>query len=102
MSDDLYNYNTLEKEKIVYDIASRERVIRDYRCYGVLDRNKVIDMIRELRQQDVEMQAASIAKQVQCGRVDLRIASDETLIDNLDFQLKFLKIKLAKMVVENK
>lgn len=102
MSEALHNGDTLEKGKIVYDIASRERVIRDYRCYGVLDRNKVINMIRELKQKDVDVQFVSTVKQARCGSVDLRTAPDETLIDNLDFQLKFLKIKLAKMVAENK
>ena len=42
------------KESLIKDIAEREKIISDYKKYGVLDRDKAINKIQELRIKDKE------------------------------------------------
>lgn len=37
------------KESLIKDIAEREKIISDYKKYGVLDRDKAIKKLQELR-----------------------------------------------------
>ena len=40
------------KESLINDIAEREKIISDYKKYGVLDRDKAIKKLQELRIKD--------------------------------------------------
>ena len=50
------------KESLIKDIAEREKIISDYKKYGVLDRDKAINKIQELRIKDKEVEEITIAK----------------------------------------
>ena len=44
------------KESLIKDIAEIEKIISDYKKYGVLDRDKAINKIQELRIKDKEVE----------------------------------------------
>lgn len=48
------------KESLIKDIAEREKIISDYKKYGVLDRDKAINKIQELRIKDKEVEEITI------------------------------------------
>lgn len=50
------------KESLIKDIAEREKIISDYKKYGILDRDKAINKIQELRIKDKEVEEITIAK----------------------------------------
>ena len=44
------------KESLIKDIVEREKIISDYKKYGILDRDKAINKIQELRIKDKEVE----------------------------------------------
>ena len=48
------------------------------------------------------MAFATVAKQTQCGSVDLYQADNNLIIMNIQFQIEILKAKLAKLELEDK
>lgn len=79
---------------ITKDIQERKQIIHDYITYGILDRNKVIQKIRELQSTDSDVIAATVVMQATRGYAMLECLDDNTLIENLQFQTNILKGKL--------
>ena len=98
------NINTKKKidaALISKDIKERDEIITRYIITGNLDRKEVIRKIVELQNTDIEVRIATSTKQVTEGFLDLSSATDNQLINNLNFQLEFLKSKLVKKAMED-
>lgn len=93
-------YKDLEKARIDTEIEKREGIIENYRQTGFLDREKAKNLIKTLKETDVDVKTVSSLKEMQCGTIDLNIAPNDTLIFNLQVQLDVLKVKLAKIALE--
>lgn len=91
-----------DKMSITKDIIERENIIRQFQTNGFLDRNKAIEKIMSLQLTDADMAIATVAKQIQCGSVDLYQVDDNLIVSNMQFQIDFLKAKLAKLELEDK
>lgn len=92
-------YDTMS---ITKDIVERENIIRRFQTTGFLDRNEAIEKILSLQHTDADMAFATVAKQTQCGSVNLYQVDDNLIILNMQFQIDFLKAKLAKLELEEK
>lgn len=92
---------TLEAFHITKDIQERNTIIQSYISYGILDRNKAIEKIRELQVADSDITAATIAMQAAHGYVILEQADDNILIENLRFQINILESKLITKTIKN-
>lgn len=93
-------YKDSEKIRIGAEIAKRESIIGNYSQTSYLDREAVIDLIKNLKETDIDVKVVSSLKEMQCGTIDLNIAPNDTLIFNLRIQLDVLKAKLAKIALE--
>ena len=91
-----------DKMSITKDIVERENIICQLQTTGFLDRNKAIKKITSLQLIDADMAFATVAKQTQCGSVDLYQADNNLIIMNIQFQIEILKAKLAKLELEDK
>lgn len=91
----------LDYYSMTKDILERKQMISDYFTRGIIDRNKVIDKIKELQTTDVEVSAATATAQIIVGSVDLGYADNNTLIKNLQFQINVLEGKLINKTVKN-
>lgn len=84
------------KESLIKDIAEIEKIISDYKKYGVLDRDKAINKIQELRIKDKEVEKITIAKLVTFS-IPFSMSSDEQIVAELDMQKEILKAKLFRL-----
>ena len=91
-----------DKMSVTRDIVERENIIRQFQATGFLDRNEAIEKIMSLQLTDADMAFATVAKQKQCGGVDLYQADNNLIIANIQFQIEILKAKLAKLELEEK
>lgn len=91
-----------DKMSITNDIIERENIIRQFQTTGFLDRNKAIKKITLLQLTDADMAFATVAKQTQCGSVDLYQADNNLIIANIQFQIEILNAKLANLALEEK
>ena len=91
-----------DKMSISKDIVERENIIRQFLTTGFLDRNEAIKKITSLQLTDADMAFATATKQKQCGGVDLYQVDDNLIVSNMQFQIDFLKAKLAKLKLEEK
>ena len=92
-------YDTMS---ITKDIVERENIIRWFQTTGFLDRNEAIEKMKALQLTDADMSFATVAKQTQCGSVNLYQADNNLIITNMQFQIDFLKAKLAKSKLEER
>lgn len=92
--------DTLEILNLNKDIKERQQLIHDYIAYGILDRHKVIEKIRELQTTDIDITAATATAQAIRGIVILEYADDNTLIENLKFQTDILEGKLIEKTIK--
>lgn len=83
-----------EVSNLTKDIQERNSIIQDYIDRGILDRNKVIQKIRELQLTDSAVIATTVVMQATRGYAMLECLDDNTLIENLQFQTNILKGKL--------
>ena len=93
-------YKDFEKMKISREIAERKNLILHYNRTGDLDRETAKNLIRNLKETDIDVKVVSSLKEMQCGTIDLNIAPNDTLIFNLQIQLDVLEAKLAKIALE--
>lgn len=91
-----------DKMSITKDIIERENIVHLFETTGFLDRNEAIEKILSLQHTDADMAFATVAKQTQCGGVDLYQADNNLIIMNIQFQIEILKAKLAKLELEDK
>ena len=89
------------KESLIKDIAEREKIISDYKKYGVLDRDKAIKKLQELRIKDKEVEEITIAKLatfcIRDSSIPFSMSSDEQIVAELDMQKEILKAKLFRL-----
>ena len=93
-------YNNFEKMKISREIAERKNIILHYNRTGNLDRETAKNLIRNLKETDIDVKAASSLKEMQCGTIDLNIAPNDTIIFNLQLQIDVLEAKFVKIALE--
>ncbi len=91
-----------DKLSVVNDIVERENIVYQFQTTGFLDRNDAIERIKAIQFTDIELATATVAKQVQFGSVDLYQADNRLIITNIQFQIDFLKAKLAKLELKEK
>ena len=84
------------KESLIKDIAEIEKIISDYKKNGVLDRDKAINKIQELRIKDKEVEKITIAK-LATFSIPFSMSSDEQIGAELDMQKEILKAKLFRL-----
>ena len=90
-----------DKLSLTKDIIEREKIVYQFQTTGFLDRNDAIEKINSIQITDLELATATAVKQVQFGSVDLYQADDNLIIANIQFQIDFLKAKLAKLELED-
>ena len=90
-----------DKLSIIRDIVERERIVKRFLNSGFLDRNDAIQKIESIQFTNVELATATVVKQVQFGSVDLYQADDNLIITNIQFQIDFLKAKIAELDLED-
>lgn len=86
------------KESLIKDIAEREKIISDYKKYGILDRDKAINIIQELRIKDKEVEEITIAK-LATFSIPFSMSTDEQIVAELDMQKEILTAKL--IIIQN-
>ena len=91
-----------DKMSISKGIIERENIICKFQTTGYLDRNEAIEKILSLQLTDADIAFATVAKQTQCGSVDLYQADNNLIIANIQFQIDILKAKYAKLELEDK
>ncbi len=91
----------LDRISIVKDISEREKIIKYFQATGFIDRNDAIEKIKSIQITDRELAKATIAKQIQCGTVDLYQVDNNVIVTNMQFQIDFLKAKLESEDKEN-
>ncbi len=91
-----------DKMSITKDIIERENIVHLFETTGFLDRNEVINKITSLQFTDEELVKATAVQQVKNGSVDLYQVDNYTIVTNIQFQIDFLKAKLAKIEKEEK
>ena len=90
-----------DKMSLTKDIIEREKIVYQFQTTGFLDRNDAIEKINSIQITDIELATATAVKQVQFGSVGLYQADDNLIIANIQFQIDFLKAKLAKLELED-
>lgn len=58
--------------------------------------------INKLQVEDVELKFATTLEQIQSGSVNLYQVDDNLIVTNMQFQVDFLKAKLASIEMEEK
>ncbi|MCH5323999.1 MAG: hypothetical protein J1E39_02190 [Eubacterium sp.] len=91
-----------DKASLIKDITDRENIIRRFQTTGYLDRDDAIKKIETKIFTDAELTLATAAKQAQNGSVNLHQADNNLIITNMQFQVDFLNVKLAKLELEEK
>ena len=91
-----------DKLSLTQDIVERENIVNQFQTTGFLDRNEAIEKITALQITDAELALATKAKQAISGSVNLYQADDNLIVTNIQFQIDFLKAKLAKLESEDK
>lgn len=91
-----------DKMSITKDIIERENIVHLFETTGFLDRNEAINKITSLQFTDEELVKATAVQQVKNGSVDLYQVDNYTIVTNIQFQIDFLKAKLAKIEKEEK
>lgn len=81
---------------LIKDIAEREKIISDYKKYGVLDRDKAIKKIQELRIKDKEVEEITIAK-LATFSIPFSTSSDEQIVAELAMQKTILEAELFRL-----
>lgn len=91
-----------DKMSVTRDIVELENIIYQFQITGFLDRNEAIKKITSLQLTDSELSLATKAKQKASGSVNLYQVDDNLIVLNMQFQIDFLKAKLAKLELEEK
>jgi len=91
-----------DKLSLTKDIIERENIVYQFQTTGFLDRNDAIEKITALQITDAELALATKAKQEASGSVSLYQVDNNLIITNIQFQIDFLKAKLAKLESEDK
>ena len=93
--------NEFDKTEITKDILELQNIVAIFNTTGFLDRNYAIQKINEIRSANMELVAATALKQVESGTVILQMADNNTIINNVQFQIDLLTAKLAKINSED-
>ena len=83
-----------DKSSMMKDITDRVEIIQNYQNTGYLDRNKAIQMIKELRLTDNDVCKATVAGIAVGGSVPFDQISDQGIINELKMQVAVLTAKL--------
>lgn len=88
-----------DKASLLKDIAEREQIIRNYQLSGILDRNKAINTIIELRSTDTDIARATLSAIATSQEVvPLSQALDQVLVSELIGHVAILKYKMLREV----
>ena len=90
-----------DKTEITKDILELQNIVAIFNTTGFLDRNYAIQKINEIRSKNIELVTATALKQAESGTVILQMADNNTIINNVQFQMDFLTAKLAEKNLED-
>lgn len=85
--------------KTKFDIDERNKIIDAFRQTRHLDREHAIRIIVNKRMEDEKVAAVTAATHAQNATIPLDMATDESLIQELQLQVITMEAELAKMVV---
>lgn len=92
--------DAFDKASIINDIQERENVIREFRLYGILNREHAISKIIELRAKDKEVHTAYTLS-LSPNSKPLSEFPNTIIINELEYQVAILKVKLASKEMES-
>ena len=78
----------------VKDLIDRINIVKLYRVTGQLYRQNAINMIIALQKKDYAVQIGTVICQIARGAIDLSMADNETIIENLWLQIECLGTKI--------
>lgn len=84
------------KESIIKDIIDRKKIVFDYRMYGILDRDRAINKIKELRNKDKEVEKITTVN-LAISSIPFSMSSDDQIVAELDMQKTILEAKLFRL-----
>ena len=84
------------KESIIKDIIDRKKIVFDYRMYGILDRDRAINKIKELRNKDKEVEKITTVS-LAISSIPFSMSSDDQIVAELDMQKTILEAKLFRL-----
>ncbi len=84
-----------DKGSLAKDIYEREKIISDYKIYGILDRDNAIKKIQELRIKDRDI-AAATAVNLSVSSTPFSQSTNDQIINELTMQMDILTAKLIK------
>lgn len=84
------------KESIIKDIIDRKKIVFDYRMYGILDRDRAINKIKELRNKDKEIEKITTVN-LAISSIPFSMSSDDQIVAELDMQKTILEAKLFRL-----
>ena len=82
---------------LIKDIAEREKIIFDYKKYRILNKDKAINKIQELRVKDKEVEKITTVN-LAISSIPFYMSSDKQIIAELDIQKKILEAKLFELL----
>lgn len=85
----------------VKDLIDRINIVKLYRVTGQLYRQNAINMIMDLQKKDFDMQLETTICQISRGAVDLSMADNETIVENLLLQIGYLETKIPIEIYNN-
>ena len=83
------------KSRQEYLTQKREKIISDYKIYGILDRDNAIKKIQELRIKDRDI-AAATAVNLSVSSTPFSQSTNDQIINELTMQMDILTAKLIK------
>lgn len=84
------------KESIIKDIIDRKKIVFDYRMYGILDRDRAINKIKELRNKDKEVEKITTVN-LAISSIPFSMSSDDQIVAELDMQKTILEAELFRL-----
>ncbi len=88
-------HTVYDKDSLLNEISERRNIVQNYRHTGLLDRNKAMKTILELRSKDVDVAEVTMAK-LAVSSVPFDHATDQEIISELQMQIDVLTSKLLK------
>lgn len=93
------NKESFNNVSLIKDITERDNIIRNYRLYGLLDRDYAIEKILELRRSDNDV-ATVTAVSLSVSSTPFSQSTNNQIVAELAMQRDILKAKLIKKQAE--
>ena len=90
---------SVDNATLIRDITERENIIRNYKIYGLLDRDDAIKKIQDLRINDKDV-ATVTAVNLSVSSIPFSQATNDQLVEELVMQMNILVAKLTEKQVK--